>query len=219
MIKGFIFDLDGTLLDTLDDLTVAINKVLAKHNFPQHSSKDVKEMIGSGAEKLVERALPKQKISAEQFNIIYKEFMEVYKTSQDFTKIYGGLPEVLDYLSQENIKIAVATNKPDNASQICKNQYLSKWQIDPFFGIKDGVPTKPNPFMLNKIIEIWGFEKSEVIFVGDSPEDMETAKNAGVSAIGVGWGFRSLDQLIKSGATFTVEDTGSFLRKVKELRG
>ena len=218
MIKGFVFDLDGTLLDTLDDLTAAINKVMAKHNFPQHSPKEVKKMIGNGAVKLVERALPKRDFSKEEFEKFRDEYVEAYRTSQDFTKIYDGLPEILDYLTQKGIKIAVATNKPDRASQFCKEYYLKKWKIDPFFGIKEGVPIKPDPFMLNKIIEIWGFEKSEVVFVGDSPEDMETAKNAGVAGIGVGWGFRDLELLNEAGAAFSVETTADFLRKIKELQ-
>jgi len=212
MIKGFAFDLDGTLLDTLDDIRCAANKLLAKYNFPQHSSGEIKKMVGNGAVKLIERALPKRDFSQSELKKFYNEYTEISKANQNFTKIYDGIPEILDYLTEKGIKIAVVTNKPDDVSQFCKEHYLKKWHIDPFFGQKDGVPVKPDPFMLNEVIKIWGFEKSEVVFVGDSPEDMETAKNAGVMGIGAGWGFRSSELLDEAGATFSAENATELLR-------
>jgi phosphoglycolate phosphatase len=217
MIKGFVFDLDGTLLDTLDDLKDAVNKFLAKHNFPQQSRDEIKGMIGNGAAKLIERALPKQNFSKEEMEIFYKEYAEIYETTQNYTKIYDGIDEVLDYLSEKGIKIAVVTNKPDKAAQFCKEHYLGKWHIDPFFGQKDNIPIKPDPFMLNKVIETWELEKSQIVFVGDSPEDMETAKNAQVLAIGAGWGFRSIEILDAAGAMFSPENANKFLQKIRNF--
>lgn len=217
MIKGIIFDLDGTLLDTLDDLTTAVNKFLAKHDFARHSREDVRKMVGNGAAKLVERALPKIEFTKDEMLKFYAEYAECYATSQKFTKIYDGIDEVLDYLTEKNIKIAVVSNKPDKATQFCKENYLKKWNINPCFGQIDGIPIKPAPFMLNKVIEIWEFEKSEVLFVGDSPEDMLTAKNAQIAGIGAGWGFRSCELLDKAGAEFSFEKTLQLLEFIKSL--
>jgi len=217
MIKGIVFDLDGTLLDTLDDLTIAVNKFLAKHNFKQHSREDVRKMVGNGAAKLVERALPKIEFTKDEMQILFAEYAQAYKTSQEFTKIYDGITEILDYLAEKNIKIAVVSNKPDKATQFCKENYLKKWNFNPCFGQEDGIPIKPDPFMLNKVIEIWGFEKFEVLFVGDSPEDMLTAKNAGIAGIGAGWGFRSCELLDKAGAKFSFEKTTELLEFIKSL--
>lgn len=217
MIKGIVFDLDGTLLDTLDDLTNAVNKLLANHNFPQHSKEKIKEMVGNGAVILLKRALPKLNFSNEEFNKIYNEYAKIYETSQEFTKIYDGIDEVLDYFIKNNIKIAILSNKPDKATKLCYKQYLNKWNFEPVFGQKDGFPIKPDPFMLNKIIEIWGFEKSQILFIGDSAEDMQTAKNAGVLGIGAGWGFRTTKILDNAGAFFSPKSTKELLKFIKSL--
>jgi phosphoglycolate phosphatase len=217
MIKGFVFDLDGTLLDTLDDIKEALKRFLTNHNFATHSRENVKTMVGNGAQKLIERALPKLDFSVEEKKSFYEEYIKIYENTQDFTKIYDGIDEVLDCLIAKNCKIAVVTNKPDTVSQLCRERFLGKWKIDPFFGQKENVPIKPDPFMLNKVVELWNYDKSEVVFVGDSPEDIITAKNAGVIGIGAAWGFRDAKTLNEVGALCSPETPRDFIKEIRKF--
>jgi phosphoglycolate phosphatase len=206
MLKGVVFDLDGTLLNTLEDLTDSVNKFLSNHNFPIHTCDDVRQMVGNGASMLILRALPHNNFSDEEIKIFYDEYREIYKDNQKHTKLYDGISQVLDYLEEKCIKIAIVTNKHDDAAKFCRELYLKKWKIEQSIGQKEGIPVKPDPFMLNEVIKIWGFNKDEIIFVGDSPEDMQTAINAGVAGIGAGWGFRNCEVLNETGAAFSAEN-------------
>jgi len=218
MIKGFVFDLDGTLLDTLDDIKESLNKFLRNHNFAQHSREDVKKMVGNGAKKLIERALPKQNFSDDEKASFLTEYIKIYETTertQSSTRLYDKMDEALDYLVENKRKIAVVTNKPDVIAQFCRKKYLGRWEINPFFGQKENIPIKPDPFMLNKVIESWNLDKSEVVFVGDSPEDVFTAKNAGVLGIGAGWGFRDIKILDEAGAARSPKNIAEFIEIIK----
>ncbi|MDR0304576.1 MAG: HAD family hydrolase [Chitinispirillales bacterium] len=220
MIKGFVFDLDGTLLDTLDDIKDSLNRFLRNHNFALHSRESVKKMIGNGAKKLVERALPNQNFNDEEKELFCREYIKIYETTetiQSSTRIYYGMDEVLDCLTKKNCKIAVVTNKPNNIAQICRKKYLKPWKINPFFGQKENIPIKPDPFMLNKVIKLWNFDKSEVVFVGDSPEDILTAKNAGILGIGAGWGFRDIKILNEAGALCSPKTPKIFIEEIKKF--
>lgn len=218
MIKGYVFDLDGTLLDTLEDIKESINEFLRRHDFAQHSREDVKKMVGNGARKLIERALPKRDFSEEEKSAFLMEYIKIYETTEktkSSTRIYDKMDEALDYLAANERKIAVVTNKPDVIAQFCKEKYLGRWEINPFFGQKGNVPIKPDPFMLNKVIEFWNMDKSEAVFVGDSPEDIMTAKNAGILGIGAGWGFRGAKVLDEAGAAYSPKTVAEFIDVIK----
>lgn len=198
MVKAVIFDLDGTLTDTLDDLCDAVNFVLRRHGFPLRDREEVRTFVGNGLFKLMRRALPAQ-ISEEDAAVYTKEMSAYYNAhSLEKTKPYEGTVELLQKLQQCAVPCAVATNKKEDAAKdICKH----------FFGdmictVKgdDGVrPLKPSKDCIEEILSFLQLSASDVLYVGDSEPDAATAYNAGVHGVGVLWGFRSEEQLRKAG--------------------
>lgn len=211
--KLVIFDLDGTILDTLDDLTDSLNYILKKNDFPIHTKEEVRFFVGNGIPKLIERALPKdssQKIQSE----IYEQFCNYYEShSQIKTQPYDKIPELLKTLKDLKIKIAVNSNKAENiAKQIC-DSYFPKL-IDLVAGGRKGIPHKPNPAGVNRILSELKIEKCETIYVGDSDVDFMTAVNSGVDVISVDWGFRGEKFLLEHGAKIVVKTPSELLEKI-----
>ncbi len=199
-IKAIIFDLDGTLLDTIDDLADSCNEVLEKLGYPTHKTKDYMLKVGSGAKKLVTRALPKDSIKDIDIKKAFVMFKDVYKKNNGRkTKPYNGICELLNKLSSTDLKLAVLSNKPDVNTIDCINDYFPNVRFDIIRGAIDGVPLKPAPDSTLNIIESFGIEKNEVLFIGDSNIDIETAQNAGITPIAVEWGFREREVLEKYG--------------------
>ncbi|MBQ7980652.1 MAG: HAD family hydrolase [Oscillospiraceae bacterium] len=198
-----IFDLDGTILNTLDDLADSVNHVLAQHGFPLHTKDEVRMMVGNGILNLIKRALPK---GTEQGTVeaVFADFNAHYKLhSADKTKPYDGITEMLEQLKANGVKLAVVSNKADYAMQTLCEKYFSGF-FDAVAGEKQGVPKKPAPDGVNAILCKLGVERNKSVYIGDSDVDIQTADNAGLTCIAVDWGFRDRALLEKNGAEIIV---------------
>ena len=207
MYKAVIFDLDGTLLDTIEDITDALNIALAEHGFKPHSSEEAKMFVGSGVNIMLARALATEKISPEQLAAVKARYMAEYAVRQAVkTHAYPGVAEAIDELRELGIKTAVLSNKPhkDTASTVA--HYFTMARFDIVQGQLDGVPIKPDPTVLLRMVKELGVRKDDCLFVGDSDVDMQTARNAGMKKIGVLWGFRNHTALAENHADHIIAD-------------
>ncbi len=199
-----VFDLDGTLLNTLDDLKNAVNFALSEFNFPQRTADEIREFIGNGIYLLVKRALP-DSADDETVDEVLSVFRQYYSLhSKDNTAPYDGIMPLLKYLKQNGVKTAVVTNKFHKAAEVLTADYFGGL-IDKTIGQKPDVPTKPDPTALNEVISSFNCDKKEVLYFGDSDVDIVTAKNAEVKSVGVTWGFRDKELLVSAGADFVVD--------------
>ncbi|WP_417942791.1 HAD family hydrolase [Flavobacterium sp. RS13.1] len=202
--KGIIFDLDGTLVNSLEDISDAMNKVLEGLNFPTHTYDTYQYFIGSGLRNLVSKALPASNNSDEQIEICFASMVNEYREICTLkTKPYKGIVELLDNLASQNIKMAVFSNKADEltkkiASEIFPNHF------DAAVGLSTEALKKPNPFEAVEISKKWNLKPEEILFVGDSDIDMQTAVNANMFPVGVTWGYRTQEELKNSGAKVVV---------------
>ncbi|MDD3334481.1 MAG: HAD family hydrolase [Eubacteriales bacterium] len=196
-----IFDLDGTLLDTLEDLTNAVNQALREGGFGERTLEEVKGFVGNGIGKLISRALPAEaNADPEAYTMTLQAFSNYYALhNNDSTAPYPGVPELLTALRKAKRKLAVVSNKNDpNVKALCRT-YFSE-AIDEAIGEQEGVRRKPEPDTVLRVMESLGASPAETLYVGDSDVDVETARNAGVDCAAVLWGFRSEEHLRKAGA-------------------
>lgn len=212
MIKLVIFDLDGTLLDTIEDLANATNHALSQFRFPVHPVEAYRFFVGNGVNKLLERAAPEVHRNADTVSMLKHEFIKYYVThAEDCTKPYPGIPELLTELAQKDIRLAVASNKMHDATVQLVKKYFPDIEFTAVFGQRDGFPIKPDPEILDTIINNAGIEKNEILYVGDSGVDVMTALNAKVPFMGVLWGFRPRKELEELGAKQFAETTKDIL--------
>lgn len=208
-----IFDLDGTILDTLEDLTDGVNFALSECGCPVRTIAEIRSFVGNGIRKLIERALPSGTPEAE-IDRVHGTFSPYYKAHCDVkTKPYDGIPEMLQTLRDAGVLTAVLSNKGDFAVQPLVRQYFP----DLFtiaFGERSGIPRKPAPDAVFEILERLKIEKSDAIYIGDSNVDIETARNAGIFCICVDWGFREHAQLIEAGAERIVSTPKELLEAI-----
>lgn len=196
MKKLVIFDLDGTLLNTIADLAHSTNYALNQLGYPTHEIEKYNFMVGNGINKLFERALPEGEKTEENVLRVRKEFVPYYDLhNADDSRPYLGIPELLDHLQASGIQIAVASNKYQAATQKLIDHYFPEIQFTAVFGQRDGINVKPDPTIVFDILKIAGIAKEDVLYVGDSGVDMQTAANAEVTACGVTWGFRPRTEL------------------------
>ncbi|MDY6881072.1 MAG: HAD family hydrolase [Thermodesulfobacteriota bacterium] len=199
--KAVVFDLDGTLLDTLDDIGDSANRVLAQRGFPIHSMDDYSQFVGDGARELVIRSLPENKRDRETVNACFEEFRMVYRENwQVKTRLYDGIREMLDALQKRGIKMAVLSNKPHEFAVQCVEAFLSDWRFEVVFGERASVPRKPDPAGALEIIDHLKCPAASFVYLGDTGVDMETAARAGMFPVGVLWGFRKKEELLDHGA-------------------
>lgn len=203
MYKHVIFDLDGTLLNTIDDLADTGNHVCTLHGWPTHTVAEFKLMVGNGIPKLVERFAP-QGTSQEELDQAFQEFMDWYGVhKEDKTAPYAGMPEVTKALREAGVSIAVLSNKADvMAGPVVEHYYPGIFPV--VQGALPGLPTKPDPTLLHKLMDRLGATQEDTLFVGDSNVDIRTAKNGGLTGCGVLWGFRSREELEAAGADVIV---------------
>ena len=203
MYKHVIFDLDGTLLNTIDDLADTGNHVCELHGWPTHTVAEFKLMVGNGIPKLVERFAP-QGTSQEVLDQAFQEFMDWYGVhKEDKTAPYAGMPEVAKALREAGVSIAVLSNKADvMAGPVVEHYYLGIFPV--VQGALPGLPTKPDPTLLHKLMDRLGATQEDTLFVGDSNVDIRTAKNGGLSGSGELWGRRSREELEAAGADVIV---------------
>lgn len=203
MKHAVIFDLDGTLLNTLGDLRAATNHALEVRGLPPHSMEEIRQFIGNGIRLLICRAMPEGTPEAE-IDAALDDFKAYYAAHiHDRTVPYDGIPQLLTALRKRGIKVAVLYNKIDSASQQLI-EYFFPGKTDVVFGEHVGVPRKPDPTSCRMVMQQLGVQPEQVLYVGDSGTDMQTAKNAGLYAVGVTWGFRSKEVLLEYGADVLV---------------
>ncbi len=203
MKHAVIFDLDGTLLNTLGDLRAATNHALEVRGLPPHSMEEIRQFIGNGIRLLICRAMPEGTPEAE-IDAALDDFKAYYAAHiHDRTVPYDGIPQLLTALRKRGIKVAVLSNKIDSASQQLI-EYFFPGKTDVVFGEHVGVPRKPDPTSCRMVMQQLGVQPEQVLYVGDSGTDMQTAKNAGLYAVGVTWGFRSKEVLLENGADVLV---------------
>lgn len=201
---AFIFDLDGTLLNTLEDLKSAVNYALGEMSYPKRTLQEVKSFIGNGIAMLVKRSLP-QGVSAEDEEKALELFKKYYALHlNDNTAPYDGIEALLKYLKSMGIKTGVVTNKNHLEAKRLTEKFFGDL-IDVTVGHKNSIPTKPNPQALFEAMKELDCDKSNTLFFGDSDVDVLTAHNAGVPCVGVTWGFRDREVLESAGADFIIQ--------------
>lgn len=196
MKKLVIFDLDGTLLDTIADLAAAANHALQKAAFPVHDTETIRTFVGNGISKLLERALPEGARTAENVERLRTDFVPYYDAhNAEQSKPYPGVAALLLRLQERGMMLAVASNKYQAATEKLVAHYFPAIRFVMVMGQREGVPVKPDPTIVFDIMEAAGVGKEDVLYVGDSGVDMQTAHNAGVDAVAVSWGFRPRTEL------------------------
>ncbi len=204
--KAVLFDLDGTLLDTIEDLTDSMNVVLGRLGFPEHSAETCKRFVGDGVEVFTLRALPEaHRDDATVVRCAADMRAEYRKRWSLKTRPYEGISELLDQLTLANLKMAILSNKPDDSTKQMVSELLSRWCFDPVMGARPSVPKKPEPTAALKISQRLKAPPEEFLYLGDTDTDMKTARAAGMFAVGALWGFRGADELMAAGAETLVE--------------
>ncbi|MCJ7833476.1 MAG: HAD family hydrolase [Deltaproteobacteria bacterium] len=204
--KAIIFDLDGTLLDTIDDLTDSMNQALSRFGFLGHDRETYKFFVGDGIEALARRALPPENSNEEMVARCVEAMREEYALRWDKkTRPYPGIPELLDALSQRRWPIAILSNKPNDSSQMVVAKLLPKWPFQIVLGARPTVPQKPDPTSALEIAETMHLPPEQFLYLGDTGTDMKTAVDAGMFPVGVLWGFRTAQELMAHGAKALIE--------------
>lgn len=197
--EAVLFDLDGTLLDTLEDLRDAVNYVMRQYHFPEHSLEEIRKAVGNGIRKLIERCVP-EGTPTDTLDAVFADFKVYYEANcKNKTKPYDGMKELIEKLKEDGYKLAVVSNKNHEAVQKIIPYYFGNL-FDISVGAMDTMPKKPAPDTTFYALEQVGVAKEKTIYIGDSQVDVETAKNAGLDGIFVTWGFRSREELAKAGA-------------------
>ncbi len=211
--KAVIFDLDGTLLDTIEDLGDSMNSVLARNGYPVHDTEAYKYFVGDGVRALVQRALPENKRTAEEIDRSVSAMQAEYAVRwADKTVLYPGMAGLLDGLAKKGLRCAVLSNKPDTFTKQIIEKLLSDWTFFPVFGERQGVPKKPNPASALEIAQILEVRPEECLYIGDTGVDMKTGNAAGMFAVGVLWGFRKEDELLENGARVLAAEPADILK-------
>ncbi len=205
MIKGIIFDLDGTLLDTLEDIADSANEALRDCGFDVHPLDEYRFFVGNGVENLVKMILPKG-TDANMITQVMRDFQQAYdRNYANKCQPYPGITDLLKELNQRGVQLGVCSNKPDTFTQVMVRQYFENIDFVAVTGERKDLPRKPDAAMPRYILEKMGLSETECLFAGDSNVDVMTARNADIRSIGVSWGFRPIQELIDAGATYTVD--------------
>lgn len=216
MPKLIIFDLDGTLLDTIEDLANSTNYALRQHGFPEHSIETIRQFVGNGINKLLERALPENKRSSDFVSMLKIDFIKFYSAHTDeFTRPYPGISDLLTRLYNEGYQMAIASNKMHDATVRLIRRFFPNIEFTDIRGQQEGFPTKPNPAIVEEILKLAKVEKSKILYVGDSAIDVATAYNAKIAFTGVLWGFRPQKEMEEIGATSFAKTTEELYKIIK----
>lgn len=213
--KAVIFDLDGTLLNTYEDLANAVNFALEQNGLPTHMAEKYKIFAGNGTDMMITRALPLDKRNEEMLDKVRKLYFEYYNAhSGECTRPYDGIIDMLSELKSRGFKLAVVSNKIDFMTRAVVKEYFGDTMFDFVTGQCDGIIPKPDPSMVYKVMEQFGVTADECIFVGDSGVDAETGKNANMFTVGVLWGFRGKKELLECGASTVISKADELLNYV-----
>lgn len=218
MIKGIIFDLDGTLLNTIDDIADSMNFALKANGFYEYVNDEYKYFVGKGVHHLVEMVLDGQSRDEQKKQKVLSSYLKKYAELQNNkTKPYSGIEELLMNLNLKELKVGVLSNKPDADTQKVVKRYFPNVAFDAIFGAQDTFPIKPHPAGANLMVKRFDCKAEEVLYVGDTSVDMQTAKNAGLTAIGVLWGFRKEAELVRAKADYIIAHPREVLDILREL--
>ena len=212
-----IFDLDGTLLDTVGDIGSAANRVLIEAGYPPHPLTAYRQFVGSGVAVLFERALPKESANPYVIDNCISRFEREYETCWNRDTVpYDGIGDLLDHFLSLGLRLAVLSNKPDSFAKKCVREYFTDYRFEPILGQRPDVPRKPDPTAVREIMQYHQVGAEQVFFVGDSEIDIQTAQNAGVFSIGVSWGYRPASALVDMGVDLLAEEPGDLLSFIAE---
>lgn len=201
-----IFDLDGTLLNTVEDIAFAMNLVLTRNNFPTHDVTEYRYFVGGGLTNLVYQTIPESARKPELINQYLEQVMEEYTKCLDSkTKPYAGITQMLDELSTKHITLAILSNKDHRFMDEVVATHFAKWSFKVVFGARANIPTKPHPQSALEIAQIMQLEPKQIVYVGDTDVDMQTATRAGMYAVGAAWGFRTKKELLDNGAKLIIQ--------------
>ncbi len=213
-----IFDLDGTLLDTLEDIANSANSVLASHQFPTHSLDKYRYFVGSGSVELITRVLPEDQRTNTMINRCTQEFFETYNKCWNVnTQPYDGITELLKELKDRQLKLAILSNKPDKFTRISIREWFPKDIFDIVSGQSDKIPRKPDPAGALQIAKLLNISPRHFLYIGDTDTDMQTATAAGMFSVGVLWGFRTRKELQNNGARILVEHPKEILAFLNKM--
>jgi phosphoglycolate phosphatase len=209
--KAAIFDLDGTLLDTLDDLADSANEALAAAGLPTHPVDAYRIFVGDGIQTLVRRIVPENRAEEKVTEVLTLYRAAYGRRWKSKTRPYTGIPEMLTALTQRAVRMAVLSNKPQKFTELCMTHHLPGFSFAPVLGQREEVPRKPHPAGALEISEMLGLIPGEIAFVGDTRTDMDTATAAGMVPVGVTWGFREVEELRAHGAQVIVDHPSELL--------
>ncbi|WP_028316343.1 HAD family hydrolase [Desulfatibacillum aliphaticivorans] len=214
--KAVIFDLDGTLLNTLDDLADSANRALAARGFPTYTVDEYKYFIGDGAEMLVRRALPEGAQDDDAVFGVLDAFKEDYSRNWNVkTRIYEGVNDLLTAVDGMGVRKAILSNKPHEYTLLCVEEYFAPGTFEMVLGMRPEVPKKPDPAGAFEIVQSLSLKPEECVFLGDSSTDIHTAKNANMLAVGALWGFRTADELTQAGAQVEIRTPMELMNHLK----
>ena len=216
MIKGVIFDLDGTTLYTLPDLHNAVNMTMRHFGFPEKTAEEVKAGVGNGFQRLIDSIVPEGTDEAKRKEVgVY--YRDIYRENCCIDTVpYEGMNETLKILQEKGIQLAVNSNKSDNTTRLLISRCFPDISFTEVLGAREGIPHKPDPSGANMILDLMKIGKEEALYVGDSDTDMLTAKNAGIRAVGCLWGYRDLKTLQESGADILLSKPEDLLNCLNE---
>ncbi|MBW2323290.1 MAG: HAD family hydrolase [Deltaproteobacteria bacterium] len=212
-IKAVMFDLDGTLLNTLEDITDSMNTVIEREGFQTHSTEAYKYFIGDGVEAMVRRALPSNQQEETMIAKLMKRYRtEYHKNWSNKTKPYDGITDLLEALEEKGLRLAILSNKPDEPTKLMVSHYFSNQKFDVVQGAKSDMPRKPDPKAALEIASRLSIETDQFFYLGDTATDMKTAVAAGMYPVGVSWGFRTQEELRGNGAKLIIDKPTDLLR-------
>lgn len=215
--KAIIFDLDGTLLDTLSDLADSMNRVLVRNGFPAHPVDHYRYFVGDGVEILISRVLPRKSQDNELIRKLVAEMMEEYgRNWRDKTKPYDGIENMLTSVAERGLRLNILSNKPDAMTRLVVATFFPGHRFEHVAGAKENFPKKPDPAAALAIANNLGVSGQEILYLGDTATDMKTAVNAGMHALGALWGFRTADELIGNGARELLAEPSEILRYIRD---
>ncbi len=213
-----IFDLDGTLLNTIGDLAVSTNHMLALRGLKQHTYEEYCHFVGNGILRLVERALPENLRTPEYVKAARQDFLDHYIDHIDIhTRPYEGIPQIVETLARRGVKMAVASNKFQEGTAKLIREFFPDIDFVAVCGQREGVPLKPDTALIDMIIDKAGVKREECVMVGDSCVDMQTAHNARITSIGVSWGFRPRTELEENHADYIADTAAQLLQIIESL--
>ena len=218
MIKMAVFDLDGTLVDSLTDLALSVNKGLKANGLPEHPVESYRRFVGNGRALLIKRAMGEASADEAKYNSVLEIFNSEYALHcNDNTASYDGCDALLEGLTDSGVLVAVLSNKPDEFIAEILGKIYPRRQFAEAWGQKPEYPTKPDGAALLAMLALHGVRREECVYIGDSDVDVYTARNAGVKMAGVSWGFRGKEELLGAGAPFVADSADELLDHILSL--